>query len=436
MATVTYFTRSVSKDSKRKQSIRVRLRDGRDINLYAKSGIEMLPDHWDQSKESVKIRADFPGMDKTKKDLRDLKAFIEDEYLQIRHTGKVETDWLAITVEKYWNPDKYKKKKTTLFSFIEEFIEKAPSRPNTKTGRPVSYKMIREYSRTFEYLKAFSKHLGRDIDFNDIDLEFYEEFVSFLQDQNATVRNKDKKVKLATNTIGKKIQTLKIFLNAATEKGINTSTKFKSRRFQTLTEESDNIYLNTRELEQLYNLDLSESPTLDRVRDLFLVGCWTGCRFSDVKQITRDRIQDGYIHIIQEKTGQKVVIPIHPTVEAIMNKYGGDLPRVITNQKFNEYLKEVAQKAELNTPFHKTITRGGVKQSIKYHKWELTTTHTARRSFATNLYKAGFPARSIMQITGHRTEDAFLKYIKVTPEEHARMLKDFWRMNGEHLKVV
>ena len=93
------------------------------------------------------------------------------------------------------------------------------------------------------------------------------------------------------------------------------------------------------------------------------------------------------------------------------------MPRVISNQRFNEYLKEVAKKAELKEKVHISITRGGITASTAYKKYKLVTTHTGRRSFATNNYNMGVPSLTIMAITGHKTEAAFLKYIKVTPKE-------------------
>jgi integrase len=201
-----------------------------------------------------------------------------------------------------------------------------------------------------------------------------------------------------------------------------------------MSEEAETIYLNESELTSLYNVDFSKDPAKERVRDLFLVGCWTGCRFSDIAQITPESISEGFIHLKQYKTGEKVIIPLHPVVTAILNKYDGRLPETISNQKFNKALKEVAKEAEINEMTHKAITKGGVKVSTAHKKSDLVTSHTARRSFATNLYKSGFPSLSIMAITGHKTEDSFLKYIKVTPNEHAKKLQLHW--DSQHLKVV
>ena len=173
------------------------------------------------------------------------------------------------------------------------------------------------------------------------------------------------------------------------------------------------------------------------MRDLFLVGCFTGLRFSDFSILKTDQIKDGYIEIKEQtKTGNPVVIPIHKVVQNIINKHDGNLPRAITNQKFNQYLKEVGIKVpSLHNHFDTTITKGGLKISKRLKKYELLTTHSARRSFATNEYLNGTPTITIMAITGHRTEKAFMRYIKLNPTDHAQLLKLHWEKRS-NLKVV
>jgi integrase len=358
-----------------------------------------------------------------KKDLDNLKGKIINDYNDL--IDDPTTNWLNSTIDKFQHPEKYKERPTTLFSFIQTFIDAAPHRIIPKTGRPASYKMIREYTRTFYYLEGFCKHKGREYDFKDIDLDFYDDFMRFLTSKN-----------LALNTIGKKIQTLKIFLNNATDKGVNKNLKFKSSRFASLSEDSDNIYLNEQELQLMLEKDLSQIPKLETVRDMFLIGCWTGLRYNDWSQVRTENIKNGFIELNQAKTGNKVIIPLHPTVQFILEKYNGNLPTPISNQKFNQYLKEVAEKVKFKEAVTKQITRGGKKESTIYHKWQLVKTHTARRSFATNAYKAGVPSITIMSMTGHRTESSFLKYIKVTLQEHAEKMKNIWLENGTHLKIA
>ena len=189
-------------------------------------------------------------------------------------------------------------------------------------------------------------------------------------------------------------------------------------------------------MKQLYNFDFSDNKRLERVRDLFLVGAWTGLRFSDFTRITKEHIKGNFIEIEQQKTGKRVLIPLHPVVSEIWQRYGEKLPPNITNQKLNDYIKEVCKIVGLTDYEHKTITKGGVKTSTRYEKWELVSSHTARRSFATNLFLSGFPTLSIMQVMGHRTEKAFMRYIKVTPEQHAVLLQAHWAKNGNFLRIA
>jgi len=415
MATIKYFTRTSAKKDKL-SPVYCRLRSGRDIDITVKSGIKVQPDQFNNKSGEIRQIAEAIDKDKINKNLRDLRNHIFNELSNVQDYTEKNSEWLTLTIDKFWFPEKYTDKVIDLFTFIQNFIDKAPIRINPKSGRPVCYKMIREYERTFHYLKEYSKFTGKKIDFKDIDLEFYYGFVEYLQSFD-----------LATNTIGKKIQTLKIFLNVATDQGYNRFRHYKSPRFSSITEESQSIYLNQEELKAIFKLDLSDQPSLERVRDLFIVGCWTGVRFSDISQITPNSIDNGFISIKQSKTGGRVVIPVHDTVKAILDKYDGQLPPNITNQKFNEYLKKIAKKVKLNEEIHITITKGGVKRSKAYKKHELVTTHTGRRSFATNNYLMGVPSLDIMAITGHKTESSFLRYIKVTPKEHAERIRTIWK---------
>lgn len=428
MATVRFFTRTIKKDKNSSVPLWVRVKSGRKIDLTCKADVLIKVDNWSNDTQLVKQRSDYIFKSNLNDKLAGLRKAIETG-LNETHQDEMNAKWLTTTIDKHWHPEKYK---TTLFNFIQSFIDKAKTKPITKTGRPVSYKTYREYEVSFEYLKKYAKQIKKEPDFKDIDLNFYDKYIQFLQATVKPNKDPDIKQKIAVNTIGKKIRVLKQFLNAAKEEGKNPFEAYWSKNFVATFEESESIYLNESELNTLYKIKLTDAK--DRVRDIFLVGCWTGCRFSDIAQITPESISGGFIYLKQYKTGKKVVIPLHPIVTAILNKYGGKLPGLISNQKFNEALKEIAKEAKINEPTHKAMTRGGVKTSLASPKYKLVTTHTARRSFATNLYKSGFPSISIMAITGHVTEKSFLKYIKLTPEEHAKKLQDHW--DNRHLKVV
>jgi len=418
MATLKFFTRTSAKKNKKPSTIYCRLKHGQ-ADVTVKTGIQIRPEHFNNKAGGIRYKAVFTNKDETGKTLRDLQNHVYDQLVTLSKPPN--KAWLEETVNKFHNPQKTT---FTLFSFIRDFIDKAPTRITPKTNRPVSYKQIREYERTFYYLKEFETSKNTKLDFTNVDLSFYYDFVAFLQGLG-----------LAQNTIGKKVQTLKIFLNAATDAGIKVNLQYKSHRFTAISEESESIYLNEKELQKIYKLGLTKTPYLERVRDLFIIGCWTGLRYSDWNKVISENINDGFLELKQEKTGSAVIIPLHQTVIEILEKYDRKLPPIITNQRFNEYLKEVAKKAGLTDTIHKTMTKGGVKKSVAYPKHNLVTTHTGRRSFATNLYKAGLPTYTIMQVTGHKTEQAFLKYIKITPREHAEKLKQFWQ-DQVKLKVV
>lgn len=318
----------------------------------------------------------------------------------------------------------------TFFGFFEDLITQTKSggRVQPNTGKPYSASTIQVYNNTLNRVKAFAEKYRRKIDFKSIDIDFYTDFTEYLS----------KRLKLASNTIGKDIKTIKVVMNEATERGINTNLQYKSRKFSTTSEKTESIYLSDKELKELEKLDLSENKRLESVRDLFLIGCYTGLRFSDSSKLKPENIKDGFIEITQTKTGEPVVIPVHPTVKQILKKYKGELPRSITNQKTNLYLKEIGKNEKLKSlkiDFTRTITKGGMKVSKKFEKWELLTTHTARRSFATNEYLNGIPTVTIMAITGHKTEKAFLRYIKLTPNEHAKLLKSHWDKRN-NLKIA
>lgn len=416
MASVKFYTRKKSGDSP--VSIYVRFCDGADFIKRERTRLTVVPDHWNATKQRVKNAVEATYKDIVNQKLDQLYAHIKSEY--IKASGTAGKEFLADAIEEFHNPGKVKGMPKTLFGFIEYFVERSPGRLNPKTGKPVCYKMQREYQRTFEYLKEFAGK--KELDFEDIDLEFHEDFVKFLEGKN-----------LALNTVGKKVQTLKIFLNAATEIGINKTMRYKSNRFVSPSEEADSVYLNTKELTATAEVKLP-SKELDQIRDLFLIGAWTGLRFSDWNQVS-DNIKDEMLHIKQQKTRHKIVIPLHKTVLNIVDKYNGTLPKVPTNQHINRSIKDIVRLAEIKEKVQTTITRGGVERTKNYEKWELVSTHTARRSFATNMYLMGIPTITIMAITGHKTEAAFLRYIKVTPEEHAKKIREMWNRNEIKLVV-
>lgn len=314
-----------------------------------------------------------------------------------------------------------KEAKVTLTIFIQKFREEAKTKTNVHTGVKLADKTLTSYNQLQTVLNEYNAKRRKPVDFEDIDLEFYRNFTKFLTDTK----------NFSVNNIGKHIKTLKTIMNDATERGYNKNLTFKSKKFLVQKQSVDSIYLDYLELKLIEELDLSKEPKYDRVRDLFLVGCYTGLRFSDFTSINHKNIKNDILEIETQKTGETVAIPIHDVVKNILVKYEGKfqtpLPPALSNQKMNEYLKEICKRIDaLKKKVSIKETKGGETSSDNFYKYELVTTHTARRSFATNNFKSGIPAQLIMKITGHGSEKVFLNYIKITSTESAELMRNYW----------
>ena len=384
------------------------------------TGHKIKPAHWNAEKGRVKNVVEVTEKDRINAFLNDLEHHTGTVLSNIRaERVPITKELVRECVDLFLNPPPAPETPAaaTLFGFIDLFIENAPQRVNIETGKHINPRTIQKYRTTVRVLREFARSYSRPVDFDTMDLEFYDAFTAYLT----------KKIGLSVNAVGKYVQTLKVFLNEATAKGVNAKLDFKSSRFKVLKEDADSIYLTEPELRRLFDLNLSGKPRLERVRDLFLVGCYTGLRFSDFTNIRPEYVQDGLIRMEQFKTQGKVVIPCHPVVTALLDKYAGQLPPSISNQKSNDYLKEICRLADLTTKEGKAITKGGVRLVRSLEKWQLVSTHTARRSFATNMYLMGVPSITIMRITGHKTEKAFMRYIKLDEEQHAKIIALHWQ---------
>ena len=248
--------------------------------------------------------------------------------------------------------------------------------------------------------------------FKNTDIDFYNSFVKYLTGLG-----------LGQNSIGTRIKIIKTILNNANERGLNVSTDYQKKSFSKPSEETENVYLNETELTAIFNL--TKLPTyLENVRDIFLIGCYTGLRYSDLIRLTKDNITpDNTIRIKTEKTEKIVDIPIHTHVKQIFEKYDYQLPKSISNQKYNDYIKMVVEQAGIKEPITKQYRKNGMLANLTEPKYNLCTSHTARRSFATNAFLADIPTLAIMKITGHKTESSFMKYIKMSAKDNAMKLK-------------
>ncbi|MDR2346571.1 MAG: site-specific integrase [Planctomycetaceae bacterium] len=426
MATI-YLSLSTKVELAKRQEILIRFSHGR-INQRAKSNIFILSKYWDAKTQQI-IIPNSRLMTDEKKELKQylttqsgkldmLIATIQTEFNNA-DKNNLTAEWLKLVIDRFNFPEKYvvqteTEKTPTFFEFVDAFLKEYPNRTHGITGLHFAPKTIQQYNALKKHLNEFAESNNKtDFEFSEIDKSFYDNFIDFFKEKSFTA-----------NSMGKYIKALKSVLNSATEMGYYQYSYGK--KFIVTKDDVDTIYLNETELQQLKDADLSKTPYLDRVRDWFLLLSWTGCRFSDLGKLTKTDIKDGFITFRQQKTNNKVVIPLHPVVTEILEKYNYNMPAEISNQKFNEYIKEACKFSEINSIETTTRTVSGKLVTEKFEKWEQVSSHTGRRSFCTNMYKRGLSTLMIMSISGHKTEKSFLKYIKVKQNEHAEMMKKAW----------
>jgi integrase len=429
MAKLNFYLREKTKDGETPIILFVSFNSNR---LKYPTGKVINPKFWNESDQLARQVKEFPLGKELNLYLKFISGTAEKEleslYNELQRPPSLKE--LKNRLDEVLNPSEESQEEEnhpiTFLELFDRFIQESENGIRlTANGKKFDKRTVQKYNTVYDSLKDFGSKYH--LTFDSIDKNFFTKFVAFLN-----------KKKYTLNTVGKYVQVIKTFLTYATENGYNTNLFFKSKQFKTFAVPGFSIYLTESDIKAVYEKDLSESPALERVRDLFIVGCWTGLRFSDFTAIKPENIQGNFLQIKTFKTGEKVTIPIHPLVRKIMEKYSdkyqNSLPPSISNQKMNDYLKEIAKQVDcLKVPVEAEYQKGGLKVIETKQKWEFVTTHTARRSFATNVFKSGFPAISLMKITGHRTEKSFLLYIKVTPEENAQKLLEHW--NKSILKV-
>ena len=408
------------------QTIYLRYKLGREIDFNASIGFKIIIDNWDIDKQQVKNRSHILNRVEINNLIKNLRNHFEDFENKNREKGFIPN---YSDVKKYYDSFytiSEPKKEYNLFTFIDLFIEDSKTKPNPITKKLVTKGTLRGYNLTKNFLERFHKEVY-NIDFDNINLQWYYDFVEWSNKQNLTI-----------NYIGKHIRTLKTFMNSAVEQGLTNNIEFRNRKFIVLKEDSDNIYLTEKELYNMWELDLTKEPRKEIARDLFLIGAYTGLRVSDYNNINQRNIithQGKEIFKIKtQKTGKVVGIPLHPIVKSILSKY---TQKKIPESDINELIKFVAEDVGIDSIEYIEQTRGGLKVTEKKYKFELVKTHTARRSFCTNAYLSGMSSLDIMSISGHTTESSFMKYIKVTPEQIATKMSEHKFFKGfVNLKVV
>ncbi len=379
------------------------------IPLRYSTGIKVKPHHWNKNKSRVKEVSTY--------DYKSINTFLENLETLVKKTNRenpnLRPDELRILLKRLRHSKTTEK--TTLNTYIDTFLEEIET-GNRKTQKGTNYAKgtIKTYKNFKVTFAKFQDHKSKIYDFKDITINFYLEYTNFLSNNGAN-----------PNTVGKHVKTLKSIMRYARETNLHNNSEIDNKAFKVIKQKVENVYLSEDEIEKIYTLDLSNNKALDIARDVFLAGCYTAQRYSDYSKLTKSNIKKydktEFIELTQAKTKEKVIIPIRTELYTILKKYNFTLPKT-HNQKVNKYIKEVCKLAEIDIPIDKTVYKNGLSNIVEVAKYKLITTHTARRSGATNMYLGGIPTIDIMKITGHTSESSFLKYILVTKQQTAQNL--------------
>lgn len=333
-------------------------------------------------------------------------------YVKERFTPKLKIEEVKANAE-----IKTVKKAPDFFAQIEDFIKSKEKKVDPLTLG--SIKGMRDH------LKAYQEHSKKVITFASLDFNFYCDFVEFLTYDYQLRRKKLPEYGLKTSTIGRTIKKLRMFIKDRVRRKIITPIDLSE--FKILNEETDTIYLTYDEISTIYYTDLSQHQHLIQYRDLFVLGCLTGLRFSDYTSLHYEDVRKGMLYKKSKKVDSWTIVPLLDEAQIIFDTHFKDRLPKISNPKFNKYVKEIGKLAGL-TDFITTSFKKGNKDVIEVKpKHMLITSHTARRSFCTNEFLLGTEVSLIMSISGHKTLTDFYKYIRIAREElAANQMKEIW----------
>ena len=270
------------------------------------------------------------------------------------------------------------------------------------------------YRQTLVKLETYSKERRIQITFDSFDKKFVSSFSTFLEEHYDHQQN----------SLSKHFKNLKTYLIEASNRGLIKNNNFIVKDFSYPTEDTTAIYLDEKELKNMFDENLSDNRTMELARDIFLIGCYIGQRVSDYNGLTKNDmvLKNGvqYFKIRQSKTKTDVLCPITKEIVEIMKLRHNKLPpKKLNEQDINDEIKKLGKRLGFAEKIKCEYTKGGKKVVEMIPKYNLIHTHTARRSFCTNMYLKKMSVFDIMLFSGHKTEKEFYKYIRIKGEERA-----------------
>jgi site-specific recombinase XerD len=377
------------------------------------TGQKISFDNWDPEREKVKDT--YKGHTTINAILNQEKGKV-DKIIGEAHFRNIEPTFeyveqqlslLAAPVTPQEKPD--------FFKLFEEFIKETASLKAHGTNK--------HYKSTLNHIRKFVKAKRIKISLDRVGVDFYSKFVNYLLND----------LTMSNGTANNQIKRLKVFLSYLSDKGIYENTDYEKFKLLKLTE-TDITYLTKEELDTLYLFDLSKNERLERVRDLLVLASTTGLRHSDFSVIRPENIKGEYLLVRTQKTKDPLRIPLNSYSSAILQKYEGKIPK-LSQQKFNDYVKEVGKVCGIDEPTEITKYIGSKRVEKRVPKYELLSSHTGRRTFVTQSLERGMNAQQIMSITGHKDVKTMMKYVKITDTVKQVAMSKAWSDAPGQMKV-
>lgn len=303
-----------------------------------------------------------------------------------------------------------------LNDYISNFITEA-SRGKRLTAKKTRYRKqsIKNLQGFYVQFQKYQKSTSQTLNYEQVTVEFLQDFVKYFTDKG-----------YSQNTISRHIKHLRMLMRSSREEGLHDNIEIDSGRFKVEPVEVERVFLTEDEILRLYELNLSEEPVLELVRDVFLIGCYIAQRYNDYRNIKKKllvKLEDNSkgIKIFQAKTGKSVLVPLRLEADLLLKKYNYNLPHTY-EQLINTKIQIVGDMAGITDLKKTTEVVNGKRVSKTVPRYKLIKTHTARRSGCTNMYLANIPVNEIMAISGHQTVQDFLKYIRTTEIQVANKL--------------
>ncbi len=402
MATVKLIIRENKINAQGECVIYVKYTHDQQYTLFS-TGEKIAPEHWDAKNQ--RVRKSYRGFTALNEVLQ-VKAEEIKEVARIAKQNKVEPSLEYVKAALDKEKLQALKESPNFFALFTSFIEEtAPSKVHGTN---------KHYKSTLNHLKNFAAKKKFKITLERMNMEFYDRFLHYLTGE----------LKLGAGTVNNQIKRLKVFLGYLTERGLYTDASYK--KFKTIRQtETDIVYLTQKELDALYNFDLSNNKRLERVRDLLILACTTGLRHSDFSAIQPENIKETYLVIRTKKTKDSLKIPLNRYSSVILSKYEGKPPG-LSQQKFNDYVKEVGKVCGIDDPTEMIKYVGTKRVEKTVPKYELLSSHTGRRTFITLSLEKGMRAETVMKISGHKDMKTLMRYVKITDKIKEVEMNQAW----------